>query len=32
VASAVAEAFAANGFAPPAVFPVAVSDGAARVA
>ncbi|HEV7863922.1 MAG TPA: galactokinase, partial [Acidimicrobiia bacterium] len=32
VASAVAEAFAANGFAPPAVFPVAVSDGATRVA
>jgi len=32
VAPAVAEAFAAHGFGPPAVFPVAVSDGAARLA
>ncbi|MDQ1491632.1 MAG: galactokinase [Actinomycetota bacterium] len=32
VASAVADAFAANGFAPPAVFAVAVSDGATRLA
>jgi len=32
VASAVADAFAANGFGPPSVFPVAVSDGATRLA
>ena len=32
VASAVADAFAANGFAPPSVFAVAVSDGATRLA
>jgi hypothetical protein len=32
VASAVADAFATNGFAPPSVFAVAVSDGATRLA
>jgi galactokinase len=32
VASAVTDAFARNGFPPPSVFPVAVSDGAARLA
>jgi galactokinase len=32
VASAVADAFARNGFAPPSVFAVAVSDGATRLA
>ncbi|HEV7688359.1 MAG TPA: galactokinase [Acidimicrobiia bacterium] len=32
VASAVADAFATNGFAPPSVFDVAVSDGATRLA
>jgi galactokinase len=32
VASAVADAFARKGFAPPSVFPVAVSDGATRLA
>ena len=32
VAAAVADAFAVQGFAPPSVFPVAIADGAGRVA